>query len=93
MLDLLNLATGLYVVDGALFSVLAYIYGRTTLSTRARYPLGLLIFSLLLVFQTLGTAWAYLSFPGYILGEVHPLMAIMAAFEFVGAAVLLKTTL
>jgi hypothetical protein len=93
MSDLLNLAIGLYAVNGALFSVLAFIYGRTAFSTRAKYPLGLLIFSLLLVFQTFGTAWAYLSFPNYILGEVHPLMAIMAAFEFVGAAVLLKTTL
>lgn len=93
MSDLLNLAIGLYVINGALFSVLAYIYGKTALSTKAKYPLGLLIFSLLLVFQTLGTAWAYVSFPDYILGEVHPFMAAMAGFEFVGAAVLLRTTL
>lgn len=90
---LLYVAIVLYLVNGGFFSVLAYVYGKTALSTKARYPLGLFIFSLLLVFQTLGTAFAYAYFPDYFGNDVHPLMATMAAFEFIGAAALVRITL
>ena len=83
----------MYLVNGGLFSVLALVYGRTALSTRAKYPIGLFIFSVLLVFQTFGTAAAYAYFPGYFGEDVHPLMATMAAFELIGASALVKITL
>jgi hypothetical protein len=90
---ILELAIGMYLINGALFAVLAYVYGKTALSTKARYPLGLFIFSLLLVFQSLGTAAAYAYFPVYFGEDVHPLMATMAAFELVGATALVRITL
>jgi hypothetical protein len=90
---LLDVAIGLYTINGLLFSGLAYVYGRTALSTRARYPLGLFIFSVLLVFQSIGTAAAYAVFPGYFGSDVHPLMATMAAFEFIGATALVGITI
>ncbi len=93
MTPLLMLAIGMYAVNGVLFAVLAFVYGRTAISTRAKYPLGLFIFSILLLFQSLGTAAAYFFYPGYFDADVHPLMATMASFELIGASALLKITL
>lgn len=93
MLPLLTLAIGLYVVDATLFAFLAYVYGRTFLSTRAKYPLGLFIFSILLLFQSAGTAASYILFGGYFDADVVPSMSIMASFELVGVLVLLRTAL
>ena len=93
MTPLLTLAIGLYVVNAVLFGFLAYVYGRTVLSTRAKYPLGLLIFSTLLFLHSAGTAAFYLFLGGYIDPEVFPYMSMMASFEFVGVLALLRITL
>ncbi len=90
---MIDIAIGIYLVDGVLFASLAYVYGRTAISTRASYPIGLFIFSLLLIFQSLGTAFAYGTFPGYFGDEVQPMMAVMAVFELAGAAALVRVTL
>ncbi len=93
MTPLLTLAVGLYGVNAVLFGFLAYTYGRTALSTKAKYPIGLFIFSLLLLLHSAGTAAFYLFLGGYIDPEVFPYMSTMAAFEFVGVLALLRTTL
>ena len=67
------------VPSRVLLAVLAYFYGRITLSTRAKYPLGLFVFSTLLLLQSGGTAAAYL-FLSRFLEEAVPYMFIMAAF-------------
>ncbi len=90
---LLSLAIVLYSVNSVLLAVLAYVYGRTALSTRAKYPLGLFVFSMLLLLQSVGTAAAYLFLSPYFLEEVVPSMFIMASFEFVGVVSLLWITL
>ena len=92
MNELLTVAVLLYAVNAAFFAVLAFIYGRTYLSTRAKYPLGLFAFAVLLLIHSTGTALAYMSFSDYI-GEAAPYMSLMAAFELVGVAVLAKITL
>ncbi len=89
----LALAVVLYVVNATLFGFLAYMYGKTTLSTRARYPLGLFIFAVLLLVQAAGTATAYVLFGEYFGDEAAPSMSAMAAVESVGIVALLKTTL
>ena len=83
----------MYVVNAILFAFLAYVYGKTAISTRARYPLGLLIFSVLLLLHSAGTAGAYLFLGPYFGDEAVPYMSVMASFELVGAAVLAKITL
>ena len=93
MTPLLTLAVVLYSVDAVLFGYLAYVYGRTALSTRARYPTGLLIFSFLLLLQSAGTAASYVMFGPYLGEEAFPSMFTMATFEFVGVLALLRTTL
>ena len=93
MTPLLTLAVGLYAVNAVLFAFLAYTYGRTVMATRAKYPLGLFVFSVLLLLHSAGTAAFYVVFGGYIDPEVFPYMSTMAAFEFVGVLALLRITL
>ena len=93
MTPLLGLAVAIYCVNAVLFGALAFFYGKTALSTRARYPLGLFIFALLLVIQCVGTASAYLTFSSYLGGETAPFWSVMGAAELVGVAALLRITL
>ncbi len=92
MSALLTVAIVLYVINAGLFGFLAYVYGKTALSTRAKYPLGLFIFSVLLLIQSAGTAAAYLFLGQYLGDEAVPSMSIMASFEFVGVLALLRIT-
>lgn len=93
MTPLLGLAVLLYSINAVLFGVLAFFYGKTALSTRARYPLGLFIFSLLLLIHSAGTATAYLLLGPYFGEEAVPFMSIMGGIELVGVAALLRITL
>ena len=93
MTPLLSLAIVLYSINSVLLAALAYVYGKTALSTRAKYPRGLFVFSTLLLLQSAGTAAAYLFLSPYFLEEAVPSMFMMAAFELVGIAFLLRTTL
>lgn len=90
---LLTLAIGIYVVNAALLAFLAYVYGKTAYSTRAKYPLGLFIFSVLLFLHSSGTAAAYF-FLGTYFGDdaITPFMSMMGSFEFVGILALLRIT-
>lgn len=90
---LLAFAVALYGVNAILFGALAYVYGRTALRTHAAYPLGLFIFSILLLGHALGTALGYTLLTAYIASEAYPFMSAMGAFEFVGAVALLRITL
>lgn len=83
----------LYSAISVLFAFLAYTYGKTWLSTKARYPLGLLIFSLLLLLHSAGTAIGYGLLGGFIGDAAYPFMFGMAGFELAGVAALLRTTL
>ena len=93
MTPLLTLAILLYAVNAILFGLLAYVYGKTALSTRARYPLGLFAFSLLLLLHSAGTALAYFFLGPYFGDEAVPYMSAMGSFELVGVLALLRITL
>ena len=93
MSPLLSLAILLYAINSVLLAVLAYVYGRTALSTKARYPLGLFIFSILLLLQSAGTAATYLFLSPYFGEEAVPLMSLMAPLELAGVLALLRITL
>jgi hypothetical protein len=90
---LLSFAIVLYALISLILAFLAYTYARTFLSTRARYPLGLLIFSLLLLVQSTGTALGYASFAPFIGDRAYPFMAAMGVAELVGVVSLLRITL
>ncbi|HEV2139049.1 MAG TPA: hypothetical protein VGR53_09410 [Nitrososphaerales archaeon] len=93
MTPMLTLAILLYAVNAVLFSFLAYVYGRTALSTRAKYPLGLFVFSILLLLHSAGTAVAYFFLGPYFGEEAIPYMSVMGSFELVGVLALLRITL
>jgi hypothetical protein len=76
-----------------MFGILAFFYGKTALSTRANYATGLLIFSLLLLAQSVGTASAYLFLGEYFGNYALPYMALMGSLELLGALALLRITL
>jgi hypothetical protein len=90
---LLTLAVVLYCVNAVLFGFLAYVYGKTAISTKARYPAGLFVFAILLLVQTAGTAAAYVFLGEYFGHEAFPAMSMMAAVEFAGVLALLRITL
>jgi hypothetical protein len=90
---LLDLSIILYAVNAFLLTGLAYVYGRTAISTRASYPLGLFIFALLLLIHSAGTAAAYFFLGPYFGDEAVPFMSIMAGVELVGLTALLRITL
>jgi hypothetical protein len=90
---LLTLAIAIYAINAVFFASLAYVYGKTSLSTKAKYPLGLFVFSVLLLLHSAGTALAYFFFAGYFDADFVPYMSIMGSFEFVGALALLRITL
>ncbi len=93
MTPLLTLAIVIYAVNAVLFAFLAYVYGKTAFSTKAKYPLGLFVFSVLLLFHSAGTAIAYFFFAGYFDVDFVPYMSIMGSFEFVGVLALLRITI
>ncbi len=93
MTPLLSVAIVLYSINAVLLAMLAYVYGSTALSTRAKYPLGLFLFSVLLLVHSVGTAAAYFFFSPYFGNEAVPFMSMMAPFELVGVAALLKISL
>ncbi|MDA4121278.1 MAG: hypothetical protein OK404_02585 [Thaumarchaeota archaeon] len=93
MIPLLTLAITLYSVNAVLFAFLSYVYGKTAIATRAKYPLGLFVFSVLLLLQSAGTAIFYTFFAGYFDADIIPYMSVMGSFEFVGVLALLRITL
>jgi len=90
---LLTLAIGLYALISVVLAFLAYTYAKTAVSTRAAYPLGLLVFSLLLLVHSVGTALGYTVFSDSIGDAAYPFMFGMAAIEFIGVTALLRITL
>lgn len=93
MEPLLTLAVSMYVLISVLLAFLAFTYGKTALSTGAKYPLGLLVFSVLLLIHSGGTAAGYAFFAGSIGDTAYPFMLGMGMAELVGIAALLKVTL
>lgn len=80
-------------VNSVLLVVMSFVYGRTALRTRAAYPVGLLIFCLLLLMQSLGTAVGYLMNAAFLGDEAYPFMSIVGGFELASLLALLRITI
>jgi hypothetical protein len=92
MTPMLELAIVLYSVNAVLFGSLAFVFGRTAFSTKAKYPLGLFVFSVLLLLQSAGTATFYFTLGDYFNPEAVPYMSVMGSIELVGVITLLLIT-
>lgn len=90
---MLTLAIALNVANAAILALLATIYGRTALRTRAAYPLGLFLFSVLLLLHSAGTAAGYYFNANYFGDEAIPFMSVVGIFELAGLSALLKITI
>ena len=90
---LFGLAVTLSIINSVLLVVLAAVYGRTAVRTRAAYPLGLFLFSLLLLVQNAGTAFGYMANSSVIGDSFYPFMSIVGGFELAGLLALLRITL
>ena len=92
METLLVLAIGAYAVISVLLAFLAYTYAKTAFSTKARYPLGLFVFSIMLLVHSVGTALWYAFLGGYLGDQAYPMMFGMASVELIGIAALFRIT-
>jgi hypothetical protein len=90
---LLWLAILFAAANSVLLAVLAFVYGRTALRTRAAYPIGLLVFTLLLLLQSLGTSLGYFLDAPFLGDEAYPFMTMVGGFELVGLLALLRITI
>jgi hypothetical protein len=78
--------------NSILLALLATVYGRTAVRTGAAYPVGLFVFSILLLLQSAGTAVGYLLNAPYLGDEAYPFMSIVGGFELVGLLALVRIT-
>jgi len=90
LLDLAILFAG---TNSVLLVVLCSIYGKTAFRTRAAYPVGLLIFSVLLLLQSLGTMMGYFFDAPFLGDEAYPFMSIVGGFELAALLALLRITI
>lgn len=87
------LATGLAAANAVILLVLVYLFARIAIQRKALYPVGLVIFSVLLLAQNLLTVFAYVTMAPLFGDETLPFLVGISASELGGLAVLLRLTL
>lgn len=85
-------AVGLAALNSAVLVGLLVLYARIALRSRAIYPIGLMVFSILLLAQNLMTVYSYISMTPFFGGAVLPYLFFISLFEFGGLLVLAKVT-
>ena len=93
MLFMMQLAVALAGINSAILIVLLYIYGRIMFRTRAMYSVGLFVFAVLLLLQSLVTGIGYVAMESYFGDEALPMMSIVQGLELGGLIVLVRITL
>jgi hypothetical protein len=93
MEPLMIIATTFATLNVALLVGLIYLYARIVLKTRAGYPVGLLIFAVLLFMQNSMTVFGYTMMGGFFDDQVYPVLIGITLSEFAGLVALLKVTL
>lgn len=90
---MMQLAVALAGINSAILIVLLYVYGRIMFRTRAMYSVGLFIFAVLLLLQSLVTGIGYVTMASYFGDEALPMMSIVQGLELGGLIVLARITL
>ena len=72
---------------------LLYVYARIVWRSKAVYPTGLMIFSLLLLLQNALTVYSYLDMTPFFNGGVLPYLLTISVLEFGGLLALVRVTL
>lgn len=81
------------VMNAALLLVLLYVFAKIAVRSHASHSMGLVFFALLLLANSLLTAYSYATMAPFFGKEALPYLSTMSVLEFVGLAVLLKITL
>ena len=81
------------VLNSGLLVVLLYVFAGIAVRSRASHSVGLTFFTLLLLANSLLTAYSYATMAPFFGKDALPYLSTMSVLEFVGLAVLLKITL
>lgn len=81
------------VLNSVLLVILLAVFARIAARTRASHSLGLVLFAVLLLANSLLTAFSYATMAPFFGEEALPYLSTMSVLEFVGLAALLKITL
>ena len=92
MEPLIIVATVFAFLNVVLLLGLIYLYARIVVKTRAGYPVGLLIFAVLLLMQNLMTVYGYTMMTDFFGDKVYPVLIGITVTEFGGLLALLKVT-
>ena len=80
-------------LNAALLLVLLFVFAGIAIRSRATHSIGLTFFALLLLANSVLTAYSYATMAPFFGREALPFLSTMSVLEFVGLAVLLKITL
>lgn len=81
------------LLNASLLVVLLVVFAGIALRSRAAHSVGLTFFALLLLANSLLTAYSYAAMAPFFGRAALPYLSTMSVLEFVGLAVLLKITL
>ncbi len=81
------------VLNSALLVALLVIFAGIAIRSRASHSIGLMFFALLLLANSVLTAYSYATMAPFFGKEALPFLSTMSVLEFVGLAVLVKITL
>lgn len=80
------------ILNSAMLLVLLYIFARIAIRSHASHSVGLTFFALLLLANSLLTAYSYATMAPFFGDEALPYLSTISVLEFVGLAALLKIT-
>jgi uncharacterized protein with PQ loop repeat len=80
-------------LSAVLLVTLLYFYARIAVRSKATHSIGMMVFVLLLLANSILTVSAYATMAQVLGAGIFPYLAALSVLEFVGVAVLLKITL
>jgi len=90
---MMDVAIVFSALNAALLLVLLYVFLGIAIRSRASHSVGLAFFALLLLANSLLTAYSYATMAPFFGSEALPYLSTVSVLEFVGLAVLLRITL
>jgi hypothetical protein len=90
---MMDVAIVFSALNAVLLLILLYVFTGIAMRSRASHSIGLMFFTLLLLANSLLTAYSYATMAPFFGSEALPYLSTMSVLEFVGLAVLLKITL
>jgi hypothetical protein len=90
---MIDVAIVFSAVNSILLLILLYVFAGIAIRSRASHSVGLMFFALLLLANSILTAFSYATMSPFFCHYALPYLSTMSVQEFVGLAVLLKITL